>query len=525
MAGGKLTPRQKMINLMYLVFIAMLALNMSKEVLSAFGILNKKLVESNRLTTARNDYAFKELSKKAEEQSAQFGDKKVKVEKIRVVCKDFYNYVENLKSTSSKEFDLNEEGVFEKMDKGDYFDNLFFNGDKVSKEGKEFLDKINNFSLEIKKIGGKDIAETETQKIINRFSTAPVKSKKAGATLSWIDYNFKGFPLIATITKLSQLQADIKTTESDIISGMFQTSLVSAATLTKYVPIVVPDKTAFFEGETVTGKVILGKFDPDLVAKSVIVNGVSVKAEAGQASFSFRAGSLGENKITGSFNFDEYVKDKLTLVSLPITGNYVVVPKPNSAAISSDNMKIIYQEVDNPMSISFGGVQNNNVIASAVGLKKVGNDGKYIWNVGKLKEKIVSVTVNAKLPDGKTVSDKQTFKVRPVPKPALTLNGDSGLKVGKASELADATLGINFGSFGEGYKISGKVTSVTLTMQGKSPISISGAPGGVSISDNASAVAALKTLPKGSIVYITATYLQNNGSRKEDAYACSFKIN
>jgi gliding motility-associated protein GldM len=373
----------------------------------------------------------------------------------------------------------------------------------------------------LKKIGGSAITEGEMKKIEKRFSTEKVFSKLEGKKVDWLDYNFKGYPLIATITKLSQLQADVKTTESDIIAGMFQSDLVAAASLTAYQPIVVPEKTAFFQGEAVKGKIILGKFDPNLVAKSVIVNGSSVKAEAGQANFSFGAGAVGEHEITGSFNFDENGK----VVSLPIKGNYVVVPKPNRAAVSSDNMQIIYQEVDNPMTISVGGVQNNNVTASALGLTKVGNDGQYKWNVGKFKEKTVSVTVNAKLPDGKVVSDKQTFKVRPVPKPALTLNGDSGLKVGKASELADATLGINFGSFGEGYKISGKVTSVTLTMPGKSPIPISGSPGAVSISDNASAVAALKTLPKGSIVYITATYLQNNGSRKEDAYACSFKIN
>jgi len=65
MAGGKLTPRQKMINLMYLVFIAMLALNMSKEVLSAFGILNNKIVESNRLTDSRNESSFQQLAQKA----------------------------------------------------------------------------------------------------------------------------------------------------------------------------------------------------------------------------------------------------------------------------------------------------------------------------------------------------------------------------------------------------------------------------------------------------------------------------
>src|SRR5690606_1740720 len=113
---------------------------------------------------------------------------------------------------------------------------------------------------------------------------APIKSKSAGTTLPWLDYNYKGFPLIASITKISQLQADVKTTESDIISGMFQTDLVAAASLTAYQPIVVPEKTAFFQGEAVKGKIILGKFDPNLVAKSVIVNGTNVKAEAGQAN-------------------------------------------------------------------------------------------------------------------------------------------------------------------------------------------------------------------------------------------------
>ena len=83
MAGGKLTPRQKMINLMYLIFIAMLALNMSKEVLSAFGILNVKIVESNAITDQRNEGSFAQLAQKAVDQPGQFGDKKVKVEKIR----------------------------------------------------------------------------------------------------------------------------------------------------------------------------------------------------------------------------------------------------------------------------------------------------------------------------------------------------------------------------------------------------------------------------------------------------------
>jgi hypothetical protein len=68
--------------------------------------------------------------------------------------------------------------------------------------------------------------------------------------LNWIDYHYKGFPLIATVTNLSQLQADIKTTESDVMSGMFQSDLVAAASLTAYQPIVVLDKSVFFQGSS-----------------------------------------------------------------------------------------------------------------------------------------------------------------------------------------------------------------------------------------------------------------------------------
>ena len=256
MAGGKLTPRQKMINLMYLIFIAMLALNMSKEVLSAFGILNNKILESNQITDNRNEISFNQLSQKAKDQPGKYADKKIKVEKIRQVSREFNDYIEKLKLSSISEFDKNNL-PYEQMDKGEFFDNLFFDGDKLSKEGQKFLDKLKDYTKQIKEIGGSSIAESELKKIQLRFSTEPVYSKKAGVKLPWLDYNYKGFPLIASVTKLSQLQADIKNTESDIMNGMFQSDLIADASLTGYVPIVVLDKSVYFQGEAVTGKVVL----------------------------------------------------------------------------------------------------------------------------------------------------------------------------------------------------------------------------------------------------------------------------
>ena len=72
MAGGNLSPRQKMINLMYLIFIAMLALNMSKEVLSAFGLMNEKIAISNEATEARNASFVASLDVKAEDQPEKY---------------------------------------------------------------------------------------------------------------------------------------------------------------------------------------------------------------------------------------------------------------------------------------------------------------------------------------------------------------------------------------------------------------------------------------------------------------------
>src|ERR1044071_2599240 len=97
MAGGKLTPRQKMINLMYLVFIAMLALNMSKEVLSAFGLMNEKFESVNKFSEEYNSSLYGQRESKAGENAAQFGEPFQKAKKIKVISAEFYKYIESLK--------------------------------------------------------------------------------------------------------------------------------------------------------------------------------------------------------------------------------------------------------------------------------------------------------------------------------------------------------------------------------------------------------------------------------------------
>ena len=490
MAGGKLTPRQKMINLMYLVFIAMLALNMSKEVLSAFGILNNKIEESNSLTDNRNASSFQQLAQKASDQPGQYGEKKLKVEKIRALSKEFSDYIESIKVEVTQKFPRDKEGNYpcEQMDKGDLFDRMFFNQEKLSKRGQEFLDKINNYPVQIRQIGGSSIAEVEMNKIEKRFATKPIFSEKAGKNLPWMEYNYHGFPLIATVTKLSQIQADIKTTESDIMAGMFQSDLVAAASLTAYQPIVVLEKSVFFQGEAVKGKIILGKFDPSLKAKSVVVNGSSVQAQAGQANFSFGSGNIGEHPINGSFNFDENGK----VISLPINDKYVVVARPKSATISADKMNVVYRGVVNPMTISFAGISPDKVSASAPGLTSVGG-GKYNMSPTTGNEVVINVT--GTLPDGSKVVDKKTYRIKGIPGPTGTIRGEMGVVKGPKSSLEISTVGAKLLDFD--FEVGLDVVGFNLKVTGFPTVAV------VGNKLNAAAKAAIAKAVRGDQVTIS----------------------
>ena len=143
MAGGKLSARQKMINLMYLIFIAMLALNMSKEVLSAFGLMNERLTESNQAATERNSAFMDGLAEKVNEQPEKYRPLKEKADNIDALANDFNTYLTNLKGEMTKSLD--DPTDYEIMDKADYLDQLFFIGDKLKPEGQEFLDNIATF--------------------------------------------------------------------------------------------------------------------------------------------------------------------------------------------------------------------------------------------------------------------------------------------------------------------------------------------------------------------------------------------
>ncbi len=160
---------------------------------------------------------------------------------------------------------------------------------------------------------------------------------------------------------------------------------------------------------------------------------VLVKLVNGQAVISTTAGAIGEQTLNGSFNFIEDGK----AIKLPFEGKYVVVPRPNSANISADKMNVVYRGLPNPLTISFAGIGDNNVTASAPGLSPAGGKGKYNLNPGSGTE--VTVTATGKMTDGKSVSDKKVFRIKNIPAPAGSIGGTLGFQKGAKSRLEAST--------------------------------------------------------------------------------------
>lgn len=459
MAGGKLSPRQKMINLMYLVFIAMLAMNMSKQVLSAFGFMNEKIADSNTLASKKIEATYLSLEVKASEQPDKFGSKFKQAKEIQLASADMYSYIESMKTELTKE--VEDVTNYESMDNTDTGDSYFFAGDKNSESGQEFVDKIGKFRSTFTKSLGKEYKGLATN-VDTRFDTSD--QKLAEGTQPWLRNRYEGFPLITTITNLTQMQADIKTSETEMLTAMIQGQLESDVSMSNYEPILIPDATATLEGTNFKGRIVLGRYDANLKPHKVVVNGKAVtNFEGGGAIIDFPAGKVGENEIVGEFVFMENGK----AVTLPIKANYAVVAKPNSAVISADKMNVVYRGVQNPITVSMPGIPDNALKVNAPGLKKSKGLGKYLMSPGKGRE--VKINVVGTLPGGQKVTSAQTFRIKDIPAPMAAVRGEYGqIKMPKStlqkatisSMLPDFVFDLKINTSGFSVKVPGQPTVI-----------------------------------------------------------------
>ena len=509
MAGGKASPRQKMINLMYLIFIAMLALNIGKEVLAAFGVMNEKFEASNVKASENNVAYLDGLATKASENEEEYAPLYQKATQVTELSNEFYSYIESLKGEMLEGYEDKKD--YEKMDKSDFLDQKFFGGDKVTEEGQKFLNWVNRYRTEVGKVlpeNMKDIKES----VNARFATGDANGKvekSDGTKEDWLNYHYERVPMVVSLTKLTAMQSDIKSTEQDVLKGLLEGNLTEAVSLKNFATSLSASKSAFYSGEKYDGKIIISKTDKTStpVRAELTLDGRKLvadkdyKLEAGGVKMLIGAGGAGDHTIEGMLYFMQDGKE----IEVPVNNTFATISKPNAAVIAADKMNVVYRGVANPMTISIPGIPDNKVSASAPGLRKV-SGSRYIMNPGTGRE--VTISASGVLPDGQRISTPATFRIKDIPRPSGTIRGEAGSAKMPRRNLEISTVSAMLEDFDFDLKLA--VSGFKFKVPGQPTVVVSGNK------LNAKAKSALKRAGRGDAVQIfdIQAYISNNKSYK-----------
>jgi gliding motility-associated protein GldM len=477
MAGAKETPRQKLISLMYLVFITMLALNVSKEVLDGFGQMYEKISDANTRVDESNDNIFENIKVNAEEKGGKWIGHLRTAKEIKEESDSFYKRITEImtqitEKQREKDPELKE---YAQMDKGEALDVLFFK-EGSDQAASEFLDMINNYKMHVIQVFGSQYPEY-IEMVEARFDTGDENGNiqnRDGMDEPWFNANFQGFPLVSSLAKFAMMQNDIRQTEHDVFATLMGKELKMSSNVNEsnYITLLKTEKGAYYQGETFDGSVVLGR-----KGGAQNPNGVDLKLDgrvltdkdydliAGGIKLKVGAGSPGDHEISGNLIFlNDGVESKI-----PVKQSFAVISKPNSAVISADKMNVVYRGVENPMTISIPGIPDNKVRASAPGLKKV-RGSKYNMVPGKGRE--IKISASGTLPDGKKVSTVTKFRIKDIPAPQGTVRKQSGSITIPKSSLEISSIGAVLEDFD--FDITLKTVSFKFKVPGQPTISING---------------------------------------------------
>ena len=497
MAGGKQSARQKMINLMYLVFIAMLALNMSKEVLSAFGSINEKLERSNTSFDAKNTASLADLKKNAS-QNEDTKTTAAKADQANAISNAYYAYLNDQKQLLLGEVD--DPTDYEAMDKTTFLGGLYYEGGKLTEAGSEYLAKMDTYrNGMVALMDNNPVLKAQVEK---DFSSADITTTDGATkvTQDYISYHFVGFPSVSSLTKMTQTQNDIKSVENEYLSKLLAGDLKALSQVSEqnYETVMTTSKGAYYSSDRFDGIISLGRVDentkPERVELKLDGRALSesqYEFMGGRVALKVGAGSVGEHKITGNLIFMQDGKE----VPVKVEKSYTTIGKPNSATIAADKMNVVYRGVANPMTIDFAGINPSKVNASAAGLSKKSGTS-YTMTPGSGRE--VTISVNATLPNGGgAVSDKATFRIKDIPRPTGAIRGETGdggcVKMQRAG-LEKSSISAKLEEFDFDLKLN--VTGFSFKVNGQPTIKVSGNK------LNGAASSALRKAKRGETVQI-----------------------
>lgn len=446
-------PRQKMINLMYLVLTAMLALNVSAEILNAFKTVDRSLTTTN--TTINNSTQTIMASLQEKMSQAETAEKAnfwfPKAQRAQQLTAGLNTYIDGLKAQIMKGagFDpaKNGDSTF-KEDNQDVATRIMVEEGK----GKELYAKLAQYKKDMQAIDPSLASQVEQFLRQIDLSTPPTKSK---GNTTWESVYFRMVPTVAATTMLSKFQNDVKTAENRTVALFHEQVGKVVVRYDAFAAIVGQSSNYIMPGQEIEISAGVGAFSK-AAQPQITINGqgAAIGAE-GQATMKVAGGSIGKHSIPVVIRFQDQ-DGKLQTV----TKNVEYTVGQANASIALDKMNVLYIGVDNPVSIAASGGGDDKVQATISGgggsLNKIG-PGKYVARVNSITDNC-TITVSV---DGKVAGASQ-FRVRTIPDPVATVGGEpSGANVAAGAFKAQAGVGAYIKDFP--FELQYRVASFTLT--------------------------------------------------------------
>ncbi|MCE1167469.1 MAG: gliding motility protein GldM [Sphingobacteriia bacterium] len=453
MAGFKETPRQKMIGMMYLVLTALLALNVSKDILTAFVTVNKSMEETNANFKTKLDETYAKFDQQKSLSPDKVTEYWQKAQDAKKLSQDLVDYLRVVRNEVITATDRNVKSVqqadttdLKDIASKDNFDapTLYFLGTDVTKgKADEMIQKFAAFRTQMT-----GLVKTDDQaKLQLGLNTEGKFIDEYGKSQSWKEHYFNRTILAADLVLLNKFIAEIRNAEYDVVSRLYTYISATDFKFSEISAKVIPLRQYVFKGESFEAEVLVAAYDTTGSPKVMYRMG-SEKWTGGTGTLVPGERGLVNLKIgTGGMNYGEQKYAGVIIIKnpqgieeeRPFSGSFVV--QEPLAVISPDKVSVLYAGLNNPVSVSVPGVP-----ASAIDLKLAGGNAKLVkgekgqYLITPNDRTQVKLEVTASIGKEIRKMGERIFRVMPVPAPVAIVGGKKSMDAISTADLQRAQI-------------------------------------------------------------------------------------
>ncbi|MDR2084803.1 MAG: gliding motility protein GldM [Bacteroidales bacterium] len=435
MAGYKETPRQKMIGMMYLVLTAMLALNVSVELLNAFVMVNDSVVETNHTMQNRVNETYDKFKEQYLINPAKVEPFWQKAQEVRTLSNNMVDYIDSIKYTvialsERKTIDEVKDiplGKIGSKDKYDVATNFFIGQDMQKGEAEVLKEKLNEFVSDLLTL----IPEDRRNLFELGLNTDGDYFDANGKKLTWERYHFYHTILAADVTFLNKLIMDVQNAEYELVNYFIRSVSADDFKFDKIDVKIIPRSSYVFLNDTYEAEVLVVAYDTAQTPEVKFLMGTDKITDANINNARTVTGKTGEGIVKLTIPAQsEGIQRFAGIVSIMAPNGDInqyhfndefVVARP-SITVAATKMNVFYIGVDNPVAISAAGYGNSQITPSiSVGTLTRTGDG--VWNVRipQGSKGTTKITVTADTDKGKISLGTQEYRIKRVPNPTATI--------------------------------------------------------------------------------------------------------